>query len=440
MTFVPDFATELEPSFRASVKVFLEEINSGAVNADSLYVQLLASAATNGWIGSENIGRAGIAYRAARASLVVNFLRSFLDPFFLGILANTESVHTDVVAGWDDIRQWFIDNSETIKSRAITFDTTPTTSGTGDPTWRRLTVDKDGFNIESVYAENITAKPIEVQPNVAVGETQYQLTTPSTFDLFSLKIAAEKNSRALSGVVSSLNSDNEYISTSSFEIGDAASASLASFGAWIITAAALANVEIIEDGHIETVQGRNVGTSRSPEATVKFAARLKATMSFYQDIATLSESPKDWAFSVRRPAGTTAGTITMKVGSNSTCVADFSDSVTYPDDTWVRVFPTLNENLWPDNFAENKTRVEFQLTLTTGTHVDISNANMQDMTQFNGTYIRALPGTTPTNKNYRAVFNDSIPADSIEGLLIFLAYGLARGLPNAAVPSITPVT
>lgn len=436
MSFVPSLA-DVKTTWRDVGKLFLEEIQTGAVNPDALINQITTLMTNATWIGAEPVRDAAKLYRASKSGVIASFLRPHLDPIFLAILLIAGSKQTTVEGGWRDIVEYLIAQGETIQTRAITFDTAPTTSGSGTPLWLRLTIDEDGFPIESVYAEDITARPINVQPNVQLGETVYELSTPASFDIFSLDIAAEKSSRALAQNIASVNSDNGFIGSSSFEVVNVATSSLTSFGSWLIDSADLANVEIVEDGYVESTAERATGKARTPAAVVKFAARLKADMSFSQDLSSVTlNNPYVWLFAVRRPVGTSAGTARMSVGTNQSCAQDVS---LIAADTWVIVTPDLDENLWPKNFLEDDPKVTVQLSGLTGPHVDVDTVKFVAMTKFNGTWWAVFNGLTETLESYRAIFEDDIPADSVLQKLIFLALGLDFHAPSSATPSIAPV-
>jgi hypothetical protein len=432
---------DVDTTFRDIGKLFFEEIKAGGFNADCLNVQLTALLANTTWIGSSPVSNSATQYRTSKAGLIVGFLRSLLDPIMESYLSISGSEHATVEAGFQDIIDYFIDNTKTIARRNPTFDLTPTVTGTGTPTTRRLTVNDAGFIIESVYGESITLKADTVQPNVELGQETFKVTTPRGFDIFSLDITGEKNSRAQASSLTSLNDDNSFIGSASMELADLATAmgGLSNMGAWTISTADLANVEIIEDGYIESVTERQIGDSRTPSATVKLAARLHANMSFYQTLPSLVlNQPCDWGFAVRADAGVT-GTATLTVGNNATCTISFGSLVAA---TWTPIFPTLNQNLWPKNFLVDNPRITFQVTsLTGGTgYVDVDTFFMTQFTKFGGTWWHMLAGATAVEEDYKAVFADTIPADVVLQKLLFFAYGFDVQLPHSATPSIAQVT
>ena len=442
MSFIP-VVGDVDTTFRDVSKLLLEDLNRGGVNAQNTVGNSTTILANAGWVGAEQIRNAAISHRLSFAAFIISAIRALFDSIFLAYLLIAGSEHRDVVSGWDDLRDFFIDNAKTIQTRTITFDPTPTVTGTGDPVWRRLTTDEEGFEIQSVYGESTTVKVGDTQPNTRVGEEVYRMSLPAGIDVFSFNTAGEKNSRPLVDTLTSENDDNDLIGSSSMEVVSLATAqgSVSNLGTWIVLAADLANISIVEDGYRESVTERSIGKSRSPEATVKLAARLHGNMSFFQDIETIdNDLPHDWGFYIRRTAAI-AGvgrTATLTVGTNATAtVADIS-ALTL--NAWTKVSPTLDQQLYPRNFLGNDPKVTFQVAGLVGAEVvDIDTFHMRPFKQFNGSWWHVEPGLTATLENYKAVFDDLIAAEGTIGKLIFLAYGFNFQLPHSGTPTIAAV-
>lgn len=338
-----------------------------------------------------------------------------------GYLSLAESPETNLQRGWEDIWDDFIDNYRTVESRAITFDTGFTTAGTGNPTWRRLTVDESGYDIESVWADDINIECTASRTlGVELGQEAFRISMPRALDIFSLDISGENKATIEPSTFNLINDDVENLQDLSFENDTgAADSDPDDCGAWIDAAGTYgtAKYAYIEDGYRLSVRESALNSG----AGTKLCLQIKGDSELYQIISNIDENnPYDWGVWAKKTASQT-GTLTMSVGSNSTATVDVS---TLSTSSWTFVVPTLDKNLWPRNFDDSARKIKIVTTSSGGgTGIYVDNVKFEKFKQFNGTWWIGTPGSTAVQRDYTATVTDSISSDSVIQRHVFLAFG-----------------
>ena len=396
----------------------------GGSNAENLAALVDTIIANSNWPGGSGLQTFAISARSQLARLMRNtLLAPSLDVIFRGYLNFIDSEFRTVRTGWENIFDGFDGNTRRVTSRAPTFDTTPTTGGTGNPTWRRLTIDKDAYDIESIWADDISVECIQsLGLGSVLGEEQIRFTITNAIDLFSLLIAGEENGNGAIDTMRLINGDNEGLTDLSFESEDSANASPTDLGGWLQAAGSYTNYSLIEDGYRLSVREADFGTAENPGN--KIALRIADDDTIFQELRNISRrEPYDWGIWARKETSA-IGTLRVDVGSNQTASVDIS---TLSDATWTFVGPDLDENLWPDNWDQGTPRIQIVTTGMNGTNgVDVDATSFRKMKYYNGTFWHPVPGDTALQTDYTAVFNDLIASDSVIQRFVFFVYGLLR--------------
>lgn len=440
MGFVPAVA-DVDQTLKDSADIIKESVAFGATNSENLVALVDALLGNASWVGSDAVRASSLNYRLAFSRFIVGQIRSLFDPVFASYLVIAGSEKSSVSEGWQDIIDYWIANTKTIKRRAVTT-AAASTSGTGNPTWRRLTTSKDAVEIESVYGETTTVKVSSVMPATSVGEPVYKLTLPRGFDIFSLTVSGEKKSEATVTSLAQRNNDNAWISDASFDVVTAAASSITSLGSWTVESG-LSDMSIVTDGYRESVRDRSNNNATSPTSALKMALRCVGNFKISRELNPVNMTiPYDWGVFLRRGTDTT-GNVILTVGNISltTTIASLTAA------TWTLAARDLSpatgtpKNQWPENFLDgtNKPRISIEVTSLAGTtpQIDLDAAYFEPFTKHNGTWWHATPGSTPVEVDYEATFADAISSDSLIQKFIFLGYGHNYFLPSAASPSIT---
>ena len=440
--FVPAVAS-VDQSLKDSADILKESILFGASNTENLVGLIDTLLGNADWVGSDAIRASSLNYRLSFSRFIVGQIRALFDPVFASYLVVAGSEKASISAGWQDIIDYWIANSKTVKRRNVTTARTPTsTAGTGAPTWRRLTTSKDAIEIESVYGETTSVKAASVLPATNLGEPVYTLTLPRGFDIFSLDVSGEPRSQATVSALAQKNSDNSWVSDASFEVTEAAASSITDLGSWTVESG-LSDMSIVTDGYRESVRDRDLNNSTSATSALKRALRCVGNFKISRPLNPVSMfTPYDWGVFLRRGTDTT-GNVIVTVGnvSYTTTIASLTAA------TWTLAARDLAPATgtpkfqWPKNFLDgtSKPRISIEVTSLAGTtpQIDLDAFFFNPFIQHNGTWWNVIPGSTPVEVDYEATFADAISSDSIIQKLIFLGYGHTYYMPSAASPSIT---
>lgn len=394
-----------------------EALRYGAVNSEKLVSHVDTIVASSVWPGAGALADNALGFRFNFSRTIQQGMGSDYEVIWDGYRKLQAPEFRTVQDAWEKIFETNAAGPYRVQSRGVSFDTSVSTSGTGNPTWRRLTVDKDAYAIESVHADDCVIKCVQDQlTGTEPGQEVFQMTQPQALDLFSLAFAGEEDGGAEAVTYTLINDDNFGLSDLSFESESAANASPTSLGAWTSSVTVNStNYAFIADGVRQSVRER----AQAQAICLEF----KTSSSIYQAISSIPVlEPCDWGFWAKRKASAT-GTATMTVGSNATATVDIS---TLTNDVWTFVGATLNTNLWPENFTAATPRLTIAVTsLATGT-IYIDAVKIQQMTYFNGSYWSGLPNTTDALVGYTGTFNDTVASDSVINRQIFLASGTTR--------------
>jgi len=410
-------AAALATSLRNVSDLWKEALLYGGSNAENLAAHADTIESTANWPGGSPLGQNAMGFRFGLSRAIQGGMAADYDVIFEGYRKLLVPEIASIDLAWEKIFERFATIPAKVKSRGVTFDTSVATTGTGNPTWRRLTTDKDGYSIETVNADDIIIECTADQlTGTEPGQEQFVLRQPQALDLFSLTVSGEEDGGAEPVTYTLVNQDNFGLSDLSMEGNGAADASPTTLYAWTSSVTVNStNYAFIADGVRQSVRERAGGSLVCLE--------FKTSSSIYQAISSVPiGDPCDWGFWIKRKSSAT-GDVTMTVGSNATATVSIA-SLT--NDVWTFVGATLNENLWPENFTAATPRLTIAVaTLATGT-VYIDAVKIQQMTYFNGAFVSGLPNTTDALVGYTGTLNDTVSSDSVINRQLSLSYGTRR--------------
>jgi len=421
MSTIPTQA-ELEQSFKDVQKFMSEALNYGGVNSEKLVDHVNDILDNSNWPGGALLGELGAQTRSLFARFIQQRTAAKFDPIGKGYLLFADSEFRDVFEGWKDIWDQNVGATRRVLSRDITYDTSATTAGTGNPTWYRLTTDVDGYEIQSAYLDDIVAECIS--KGSSGGEELLRLTMPRAIDALSLFVSGEETGNGEIGTIQLRNRD-DILQDSSMEIGTAADSDPSSLGAWIDSTGAYgsARYAVLEDGHIASVREQALGEEH--EDGKKLATEIKGDHTLFQKITSNlgTTEPYHWGFFAKKKTSAT-GTITMTVGDNATATISIGS---LSNSSFTAVPATMNENLWPENFMDvANPKVSIAVSSLATDTVIVDGFWFHKMHRYNGTFWLPRPGSTQLQVGYTGTFNDVLNTESPFQLLLLLIFGVQR--------------
>lgn len=316
----------------------------------------------------------------------------------------------------------FVDNSETVKSRAITFGTLTAGGGNvGTGSGIRLTKDADNYDIESATME---AKTAEVTEDQSTGTSRHAA-------LWEFRGAASgDNVEELgSGEIEEIETATPAVSllnNSSFDDRSGTNALPTDITDWT------SDVAVIEDGTDYTFDESNVFLSAPDGNTTVRALNIKLSRVLTQKAADIGlefeeDTPYHYSLAWNASVGTATGTLAIALGSQS--VSTVVDGVS----GWKRLSLPIDTNLWPRNFNEDDLDITITFTRTGG-ELLIDDAMLIPLTEFDSTWVAVLAGATPFKLRDSITYTDSATEAKIQRWF-HRTYG--RYLPASGTPSIS---
>lgn len=363
-------------------------------------------------------------------------MRELLDPIFrlalIDLIGANRNEVADVKAAWWRIVEYFQGGSYSVKTRGITFDSSPTAAGTGDGVIYRLTKDRFGETAENgYYPLDVTLRCIaDESGGASPGEEAFSISAPSQLDVLEQGLGGTPN---LPTILRALNSDGPYLKNASFQSGKAANSNPSSLGGWLDTTGTYGSARYAIDA-TDTF----MSSTEEAESGVPLSLEIKGDHEIYQEMEGLNTAlPIFWTARIRPGASISGGSLTVGWGNQTK--ATTLTSITAG--SFNLVTPTLDENLYPYNFATGSNAKKFRIAVSglAGDTVKIDNIRLGNMVPFNGLWYFADPGTTQfrsgaSKKTF--LFEDVLAgSDAIIQRILALAYGLS--LPASGTPTIS---
>ena len=287
----------------------------------------------------------------------------------------------------DRIYQYFVDNARTVQARNITYGAIPS-FGANKGVLVRLTQDENGFPLENEFVETKTFKCIRDENTGADRHQEVFEAAGAAGGVDSLDTsgsgAVVRNFRARTSNDSLLRNPT----FSSFSIQGVFAAGLYTLQAgdtitgWTLDVTT--NFQLDQNDYARDVVGDPQPTS------LVFLANSSATQTFQANRLQLSTAtPYLFACWVLPSTGTTAGTLTITIGS----ISQAFDIATLVVNAWNLVVFDRDSDLWPASFNLEDASVSIVLTLLAGgTGVKVDEVDFSAMTAFDGTWWKLISG------------------------------------------------
>lgn len=278
---------------------------------------------------------------------------------------------------------WFVAKSYVIESRAITYDTSVTKTGTGDGDLGRLTVDENGFNLEACTVEKklfrcIADQNSGVEEHAEVFEV---IGEASSFDSVlrpSFGSGASANTTIVSRNAGS-GAGGSVLTNSSFSQYDSSATNV--FSGWTDATAIASTLDQDTVNFYRSHPGSQ--TDASLEITGGLGTvTLKQTLSAMRVRRLDPDTPYQFRVMVNPTIGTASGgTVTIKCGSNSKDV-----SIAALSAGWNELILDFDRNLWFREFNEDPFDVEIEWSSSTSGTLLFDDAIFAPLELIDGTY------------------------------------------------------
>ena len=375
--------TEIETQWQNAVKVIEDtraDLDADLVsNIDSLEQDLEGDYTPRGLVNWAAQMRSGA------SALVDGFAsRIMLEPLIYeyGKLINSDA---RAVAGiMPDIYRYMHDNSLTVNSRDITY-ATPSYSGTGNGSLRRLTVDENAYDLENCHVELKTARCMQDQLTGADKHAE-------RFDLFGINAPKDGLDRTNHGSGRRLQgmeakhagggAGGSRLLNSSFTVYNASGTVTTMYRGWTLST----TTSIGEDTS-------NTYRGHPGDGDVQRAIQIGGAVTLTQTLRSIGvrvnpNLPYFGRVMYNRQVGSGAGTLTIRMGAQSNSV------VLSAQTGWNELAIAVDENLWPINWYEDDADFQLEWTHTSGT-VLLDDVWFGPWDFFDGTYWLLMGGSTP---------------------------------------------
>jgi hypothetical protein len=422
---------QLVTDLQNSVKILNETKKYGQDNATNLvglYDTYVAAINTN-FPGERTAGADVI--RDGLSSLVApSSVRAILDPVLRDwgkfIDAPEDADATAILAR---MYQYFVDNSETVNGRNLSFGTPSADGGnTGNGTIHRLTVDKNNYPIENVQtATSWTAKVIQDQNS---GATKHQ----EVYEVVDSNPGRDELSISGGGVVARLN-------TTSPRTGKLGNASFTQRGGTDAAPTSLNNWRLLDASDVaQTVSStlisfdtsniylealRDADTERALQ--LDSTSRIKVEQKLNVTSARIDRGvPHYLQIAWNRSVNSASGTLALHMGSQSESVAVSAQS------GWQILRITVGQKLWLEFMNQNNLDILIDWTPDSGgTGLLIDDVILAPMTRIGNHWYASVPGATPFLVDDKWTWTDAVTSGGSDSII---PYWLWRGY-DAYLPS-----
>jgi len=318
---------------------------------------------------------------------------------------------------WERIFRYFVDNSLTVKYRNITFGSVSAITGSGTGLVKRLTVDQDGFNIESVFAETKTFECVADQVTGARRHAEVFAARGATAGKDSLELIGTGRSTLITAI--DAQSSSTLVPNSSFENVTVSSyPTITAIDGW--TASSISDLETetttVYKDNPQAATSRSLRFKTNASITQNFTdlgLRWDKRVPLYAQIAFYRESSCD-------------GNLNIVIGAQTQTVALSAQS------GWTILVWKLTSANWYLNWrlasaAVATAAVTISLdSRTTGTLL-IDDFLIGPMAPVDGAYVAIVGGATPFLQRDKFTVTDSSADTGI--VQTFLARRYGRYLP-----------
>tara|TARA_R110000782_G_scaffold253743_1_gene341943 strand:- start:23844 stop:25202 length:1359 start_codon:yes stop_codon:yes gene_type:complete len=336
---------------------------------------------------------------------------------------------------------WFIDNTLTVESRAIAYDVTATTSGTGNGAMSRLTVDENGHDLEACTVEKKRFRCVADQ-NTGQNELQEifealgEAPSPDSVLRASFGSGAGTNT-TFANKHAGQGAGGSLLANSSFSEYTAAASP--EFTGWVESAVPAGSLDqdltnfyvshpgAQTDASLEITGGLGTVTIKQPLTSMR-VRRLDA------------DTPYMLRVMFNPTIGTAAagGSLTIRCGSNSATIA-----VSAMAGGWEELALALDANLWARAFNEDAFDVEIEWSGSTSGTLLVDDVIFVPMDLIDGTYwFLRMNHATPVSwlMHDALVFTDTGGAPATGKIQWWLYVAGLGYLPSSGTPSLADPT
>ena len=331
-------------------------------------------------------------------------------------------------------RKYMVDNSKSIKTRALTLNAPTVTSATGNGTVRRLTVDKDGSTMEAVNVETLTFETESDQNSGAKEHAEVFRVTGLTPGQIGANNALQWVGSGINTTIASVHArTSRILRNSSFDTNSVSSsgdalASTTTITNWVVSTAASWKA-------YSTSVYVYRGYPGAP--TTKWGLECIASDDITQTILTANKGAQ---FNSRVPyfvriawkrLTSATGNLTIAVGSQSSVVTIGSGT----NGVWNHLFVALGTKNHFDNFNRAALAVVITVdTLATGTVV-IDDLVLAPMSLIGGSWYVIDGGDTAWLKGDKWTSTTTEGTRGKNGYWLWRAFGGVGWLPPSGAPT-----
>lgn len=342
------------------------------------------------------------------------------------------------------IYQWFIDNSFTIQSRAITFTAVSANgSNTGNAVVSRLTVDRFGHNLEACHVEKKMLK-CTIDQNSGSQKWAERFVIMGTIASFDgLRIGDTGSGESARTLLTAKNAGSgnggSLLNNSSFSTFAASASSGNQFTNWTETIVGALTTAITQDTTNVYRSHPNASTNASMKLSLANAGHsisLKQPLANMRIARLKPSTPYFLRLMWNREIGSgTAGTVRLKLGANTVITVAVAAQT-----GWQEIVIPFDKTCWLEEFGEDAFDIEIGWAAGTAGYILFDDAIFCEWDLVDNTYwlVNQNNGTPVANiveDEYFAVDSGGAPGT---GILQYWCWRSGLGyLPSSGSPTIS---
>ena len=330
-----------------------------------------------------------------------------------------------------ELRRYMDTNTKSIKTRTMSYGAASAGSNTGNGTISLLTVDEYGNTIEAAGADVLTwrCEGDQLQGRGQGAELFRVRTEPRARDNL------DWEGSGLDRLVEAVHAGSfNFVTNPSFDTNGAsadneAPSSTTAMRGWTFTG----TTNVVHRSNSAYVHATYPGAPSTPWG-LEFSG-TRALSQIIRDVQPGAKlplrTPLYWQIAWKRLASAT-GTLTVALGGNASATVDVSTGV---NGTWNILRPTINENLWYPNFAEDALDVVITAdSIAIGT-IAVDDLRVAPWLNIDGLWYVLAGGSTPFKVGDSFTNTHTEGARGILAYWLWQAFGADGWLPTSGTPS-----
>lgn len=322
---------------------------------------------------------------------------------------------------------YFVANSFTVKTRAFTFGSPAAAGGNvGTGTIVRSNKGYDGDDIESQHADAKIATCVSDQNT---GQKKHK-------EIFQFKggdrgpdlLQSYDVGSGKTRTVTALSTQESLMRNPSFHlyVGSAVGiGNMTSLTGWTLASGLITDAGVSETAANIYVTGPDEDVARS----LMIDNNLKFTQALSLKNTILERGrPYIWQIAYNRQIGAGTMDLTIRVGSNASATVSLAAQT-----GWQLLRPTINANLWPENFEQDAMDIEIEISNYAAGFVILDNFIFAPMENFDNSWYAIFGGQTPFLLDDEFTWTDTETGAKIQR---WLHRAFNFFLPHDAAPTI----